>query len=467
MNKPMELSAMAAVDGLQQRITGYACALTYDRLTPQAAHDIRARVIDTLGTLVGGYFGEPCRIARNLAARLPHPQGATVIGTRLKTTPDMAAFVNATAARYLDMNDGYLWPGSYMGHPSDVLTPILAVAEHVHASGREFITAVALGYEVFLRMCDAFRNQAFDSSIFGCLGSAVGAAKVLRLTPQQTAHCISMAIVPNNTLKQVRTGHLSMFKAAAAGQGGRAGVFAALLAQAGMEGPHLPFEGKAGWLDHVARDRFTLDTWGGGGTPFKVEDTLIKLRPACGRTISSILAAEKIGAVNVKNIERVVVEVYNAAKEGKGTGEHHWNPDSRETADHSIPYVVAASLMDGTITPRQFDDAHLWNPELRALMQRIEVVENADFTRAYERVPQEHHTRITVAMKSGESVIGATAADSDSMAGRKTDEQIEAKFVSLTEEVLGAHRVKRLLATLWQLEDMDDVAEIPSAFAFA
>src|SRR6185295_16624742 len=103
-------------------------------------------------------------------------------------------------------------------------------------------------------------------------------------SPGQLAHAISMAIVPNNCLKQVRTGHLSMFKATQAGQAGRAGVFAALLARAGMEGPHLPFEGKAGWCDHVARERFMFKAFGGPGTRFKIQDTLIKLRPACGRT---------------------------------------------------------------------------------------------------------------------------------------------------------------------------------------
>ena len=90
---------------------------------------------------------------------------------------------------------------------------------------------------------------------------------------------------------------------------------------------------------------------------------------------------------NIKEVKQVTVEVYKYAKERVGTGEHRWNPDSRETADHSIPYVVAATLMDGTVTLRSFNDAHLWNPELRALMQKIEVVENEEFTKAYERLP--------------------------------------------------------------------------------
>ena len=89
-----------------------------------------------------------------------------------------------------------------------------------------------------------------------------------------------------------------------------------------------------------------------------------------------------------------------------GTGEHHWNPDSRETADHSIPYVVAASLIDKRVTPASFGDARLWSPELRALLPKIEVVTNDEFTAAYERVPVEHRTRVTAVLKNGRRVSG-------------------------------------------------------------
>ena len=208
-----------------------------------------------------------------------------------------------------------------------------------------------------------------------------------------------MAVVPNNALNQARTGHLSMWKAVAAGQSGRAGVFAALLAQAGMKGPHAPFEGKAGWCNHVARQVASRSRpSAGAAAPFKIHDTLIKPRASCATTISSILAAEKAARASrrVDDIEKVTVEVYERAKAGMGTGEHHWNPDSRETADHSIPYVVAAALIDKRLTPSSFGDARLWSPELRALLPKIEVVTNDEFTAAYERVPVEHRTRVTV-----------------------------------------------------------------------
>ena len=254
-----------------------------------------------------------------------------------------------------------------------------------------------------------------------------------------------------------------MFKAAASGQAGRAGVFAALLARAGMEGPHLPFEGKAGWCDHVAKSRYALDKLGGGSEPYKILHSEIKQRPSVGNTISSILAAEKIAPVNIKNIKHITIELYKRAVDRVGSGDHPWNPESRETADHSAPYVVAATLMDGTVTPRSFNDAHLWNPDLRALLKKIEVVENPEFTAAYAKVPPEHRTRVTAVSNDGQQLVGESGGERE-LSAREKDARIEDKFRGLTEDVLGARRVGGILDNLWHLEDLANTEDIPRAF---
>ncbi len=455
------------VDRLQQRLVDYAAALDYGALSPEAAHAGKVRVIDTLAALAGGFDGEPCRIARKMAARVPDTDGVTITGTAMKTTPDMAAFVNATTARYVELNDVYHWPGSAGGHPSDVVMPVLGVAEHARSGGRELIAAVVLAYEIYLRLSDAIGRRPFDCANYACLAVAVASAKLMGLSREQIAAAASMAVVPNTILRQVRTGHLSMWKAVTAGHAGKAGVFAAMLAREGMNAPYLPFEGKSGWCDHVAGKRFTLDTMGGGKTPFKILDTLIKPRSSCATTISSILAAEKVAPAlksRVGEVERVTVEVYETAKLGMATGEHHWNPDCRETADHSIPYVVAAALMDGTVTPRQFDDAHLKSPDLRALLARIEVVTNDEFTKAYERLPVEHRTRVNVLMRGGEKLVGEAGGDKGDLSQPKSDAQIAEKFLGVAEEFLGPARARAALDRLFRLEELDSAARIPGDF---
>src|SRR5262245_57311072 len=142
MSKP-EGTPGKAVDSIQVRFAQYGHDLNYADLSSEAIHAAKLRIIDTLGAFVGGFFGEACQIARAVAANMPNSSGATVLGTRAKTTPDMAAFVNATNARYTEMTDSYHWPGSRHGHPSDTITPVLAAAEQAQASGRDLILGVA------------------------------------------------------------------------------------------------------------------------------------------------------------------------------------------------------------------------------------------------------------------------------------------------------------------------------------
>jgi 2-methylcitrate dehydratase len=150
-----------------------------------------------------------------------------------------------------------------------------------------------------------------------------------------------------------------------------------------------------------------------------------------------------------------------------GTGEHHWNPDSRETADHSIPYVVAASIIDKRLTPASFADARLWSAELRTLLPKIEVVTNDDFSAAYEQVPVQHRTRVSVTLRGGERLVGEAGGDQGDLSQPKTDGEIEEKFRALTEGVLGAKRVDAALQALWNIDCADDLSQIPPLLVFA
>ncbi len=273
------------IDSIQQRLTDYAHGLSYEYLSTETVHAAKVRLIDTLGALIGGFFGEPCRIARSLAAQMQSPNGATIIGTRMKVSPDLAALVNGTTVRYIEMTDVYHAPGSFGGHPSDVVTTVLGASEYAQASGRELITGIVLAYEVFLRVSDVFRNKGIDHTTLGCLATATATGKLLGLTSAQLSHCISMSVVPNNTLRQVRLGNSSMWKSMATGYAGRAGTFSAIMAKAGMEGPHLPFQGSAGWCKHIAMHDFALDVMGKPGVPFKILESRTKHRAASGATI--------------------------------------------------------------------------------------------------------------------------------------------------------------------------------------
>lgn len=470
MNAPMQ-GENAVMDSVQQKLVDYAMALTYDRLPAQAVHDAKIRIVDTLGALVGGFFDEPSRLARAMAADVPVAGGVSVLGTRYRTTPDLAAFVNSTTSRSVEMNDVAHRHGGRNGHPSDVVAPILGVGEYVHASGKDVVAAVVLAYEVYLRFAESISTPAFDATNFCCLGTAIASGRLLGLDRAQLAQCIAMAVIPNNALNQTRTGQLSMWKAVASGQSSRAGVFAALLARRGMEGPNQPFEGKNGWCNHVAKTALALPTWGGPGVSFRIGDTVIKPRAACFHTLAPILSAEKAAsklAGRVRDIASVKVEIYKAAERATSnvtTGDKMqnpwWNPQSRETADHSVPYCVAAALFDGTVNKDSFDDAHLWNPDLRALLAKIDMEENDEFTAGYAGWPVRHRTRVTVVLANGERIVGESGGEHGDLGDAKSEAEISAKFRLLAEPVLGPKQVDRALDALWKIECMDDVAVIP------
>jgi 2-methylcitrate dehydratase len=452
-------------DSVQLRLADYAAGLTYASLPPEVVRAAKVSLIDTLGVLIAGFFGEPCRVARNVALRASTEEGATVIGTRIVTSPDLAAFANGTALRFLEYNDVYHYPGSAHGHPSDVIAPILAAGEYAGVDGRELITGIVLGYQVYGLVSDNFRNMNYDNANFCVAAGSVGAGRMLGLDRTRLMHCMSMAVTSNGVLRQVRRDRFTMWKEVASGHAGRAAVFAALLALDGMESPYQPFEGGAGFNSQILGGPLAFDRL---DAEFKITHARTRHRPAMGEMHAAIFAAEKLGPVRrLGDIRSVKVEVYKRARDLVGVGEQFFNPETRETADHSIPYVVAAALMDGAVTARSYNDNRLWNADLRALLGRTDVVENEEFTAAYNLVPRQQRARVTIVMQNGQTLVGEAGGGEDDLAAPKSDAQIAGKFRELTEEYYGARRVDMILDQLWGLETLDDVGEIPGWLVMA
>lgn len=454
-----------APDPVQARLASYCAQFRFADLPDAAVHCARALTVDTLGCAVAGFAEEPCVKLRRMAQAAAGAGQATLLGTRQRTSLELAALVNASTARYIEANDVFARykPGTAHGHPSDVIAPLLAVAEHVQASGRDFLAAVVLAYEIYLRICDACHSEGFDPASFGCIAIAGAAARLLGLSRDGIAQAIAIAATTHNILKQVRSDRVTVWKALAAGEAGRAGIQACLLAQAGFDGPSRPFVGTAGWCDHVAGKRFLLEEMGDRHHPFLICESRIKTRPVRALVISAVLAAEKLAGrvADLEDVSRIEVATYRRARQG--TGPQHWVSASRETADHSIPYCVAAALIDGELGPRAFDDAHLRDPLLRRLMAKLEIVEEEAFTRAYEALPQAHRSRISIFDGRGRCLQAESGGDEDDLATPKSRVWIERKFRTMCGGMLEPQRIGALLAELWMLERSPGVAGIVAA----
>src|SRR6476646_2470056 len=274
---------------LAERLARYCHSLTFKDLPETVVHEVKRRVLDSIGCALGAWNAPPCRFARQLAQRVTIARGATLWGTGHKTLPELATFANGGLVRYFDFNDTYL--AKEPAHPSDNIPAVLAVAESMGASGKRVIQAIALAYEVQCRLCDAaaLRPRGWDHVTYGPFSSALAAANIMKLSETKTRHAVNLAGVANVALRQTRVGDLSMWKACAFSNAARNGVFAAMLAQRGMTGPAPIFEGEKGFmklvsgpleLSQLAGEREHRSAAGGQHTPaFKILDTYIKHYP--------------------------------------------------------------------------------------------------------------------------------------------------------------------------------------------
>src|SRR5438876_5630073 len=279
-----------ATKTLAHQLAEYACSLNFEDLSKDVVHEVKRRLIDSLGVALGAWKEEPCAIARKIVLDLSAKHGSTIIGTNHKAPPDWAAFANGCCIRYFDYNDTYL--SKEPAHPSDNISAALAAAESVGANGRELITAIALAYEVQCRLCDAasIRARGWDHVTYGAFSTALASARLMQLDPAKTRHAVNIAGVAGAAMRQARAGELSHWKGVAFANAARHGVYSALLARAGMTGPAPIFEGEMGFEKQLG---VSLGNVGEKfrGSPTMILKTSIKYWPAEYHSQSAIEAA--------------------------------------------------------------------------------------------------------------------------------------------------------------------------------
>ncbi len=454
------------MDRTTELLSSYACGLTYEDLSPRVVHQVKRTLVDTLGCAMGGFLSEPAKIARSLATNVTSTVPSRILGTEDYSSADMAGFANGVMVRYLDCNDSYFSPGG--GHPSDMIPAALALADPLGSDGREVITSVVVAYEVFCRLSDQVvaGELGWDQGIFSVVGAACAAGRIMGLDWEQMGHAISLAVVPNLPLAATRVGELSMWKGCAAASATRAGIFAAQLAQQGMTGPFEPFDGRKGlWEQAVGRSveipplpKGGEGGFGGGGEPFRINDTIFKFFPSQIHTQGPIgLALELHSQVATVEIEAIRILSYASAVSSAATEPQKWDPKTRETADHSRPYLVAVAFQDGADTPASFSPQRIQDPALRPLIARMSIEEDPEFTRRY---PAEANCRMEVTTRSGRQLVAATSYPKGHRRNPLDDSEVEAKFRRLSAEVLTKQQGDRALKLLWSLEDLPNLEEL-------
>ncbi len=445
---------------LARRLADYVTSVDYRAIDTRTVRETKARVVDAVGCAIGAYGEKPIAMARRAALRLRGGGPSSVIGAGRRTSPDLATFVNGFMVRYFDYNDTYL--SKEPAHPSDNIAPCLAVAEAEGSTGRELISAAVAAYEVQCRLCDAadLRHRGWDHVNYGLVSSSLAASKLMGLDAKRAEQAVNIAVNGHVAMRQVRAGELSMWKGASFANAARNGVFAATLAREGMTGPSPVFEGEMGFFNQVSGP-FDLDTgrFGGRGGRYKVNETYVKYWPAEYHAQSAIWAAlaarEEVGEEGVKS---VLVETHEAGYTILGKDPEKWRPATKETADHSLPYIVGMALLEGTIDNATYSDRKIRSERNLRFVRKVKVKEDPALTSLYPAKGMAN--RITVVTKAGSTV----SKEVDIPRGHPMDpmgkEELERKFLTLTAGKLSPRGGKELLGLLWGLEGVEDLGDV-------
>jgi 2-methylcitrate dehydratase len=454
---------------LAHQLADYACALRFEDLTKEVVNEVKRRLIDSLGCALGAWNEEPCAIARTVPSDFSAKQGSTIIGTRHKAPPDWTAFANGCCIRYFDYNDTYL--SKEPAHPSDNISAALAVAESVGATGRELITAIALAYEVQCRFCDAasIRARGWDHVTYGAFSTALASAKLMKLDSKNTRHAVNIAGVAGAAMRQARVGELSHWKGVAFANAARHGVFSALLARAGMTGPGPIFEGQMGFEKQLGvslgnlSEKFAVPFARTTDRPASmILQTSIKFWPAEYHSQSAIEAAlflrEQIGeGVEVKSM---TIESHDASVDIIGSEPEKWKPETRETADHSLPYITAVALIDGEVTEKQFQPDRFKDPKIWKFLEKVKVERNAELSSIY---PGAVANIVHVELADGRRLTRRVDYPMGHAKNPLKDSQVEEKFNALVDPMLGRDRASKIVEIAWKLDAAKDVDELMKA----
>jgi 2-methylcitrate dehydratase len=449
------------MDRILQHLSDYALGLAYGDLPQEVIDRTKHIVVDTVGCALGAAQSLPAVIARAVASEVTSAAPATVLVSGQKTSPDLAAFANGVMIRYLDFNDTYTSFATC--HPSDLLAPVLAAVDATHGSGRDVILGMVLGYEVYCGLLDSGamdRELSWDQSTYGVIAAAVVAAKLFGLSKEQTANAISLATVSHITLEQVRRGQISHWKGCALANASRNAVFSAMLASKGLTGPEEVFEGNDGFMKGTGVT-FELRPLAGSGQPYRIMSARIKAFPSGYFSQSAIEAAldlrSRIPAID--DIKEVRLQTFPSGHQVMGSSEANWKPETRESADHSLPFVMAIALMEGGVEIRHYDQEYYKRPDVRALMQKISIRVGDEPTKAWPEVPL---NIVDVETHSGEVFSTKVSYHLGHFKRLMSDDEQERKFRPMAEALLPKKQTDSLLACLRRLEQLERIDDLIS-----
>ena len=364
---------------------------------------LKRNVLDSIACAVGALDGELIGPIRAHAEQFSGGSTATFIGGG-RASVDQAAFFNAVLVRYPDLLDTFLTPGG-LCHPADNFGAIFAVAEHVDASGADFLLALALAYEIQCRFSAQVPVMArgLNHALQLAMSAAAGSAKLLGLDSARTAAAIAASTVDNVSLAAVHAEPVSNWKGISPAITGMRAVYATILAGRGITGPRALFDGPNGLQQLFGQG---IDMRTGDRSLTAVEQTYLKQYCSLihGQAIiDATLALRDEHQISARDVAAVTLEVFQGAYDFAGGGSYGTKdqPRTKEQADYNLRYLSAVALLDGQVGPEQLETERINRADVQDLLSRVDVKPAPDLTAAY---PERTSARVHVVLQNGRTL---------------------------------------------------------------
>ncbi|WP_064076170.1 2-methylcitrate dehydratase PrpD [Prescottella equi] len=418
------------------------------------------RIIDNAAVAAASVTRRPVANARAQALAHPYSPGSTVFGVGGTFSPEWAAWANGVAVRELDFHDTFL--AAEYSHPGDNIPSILAVAQHTGRGGADLIRGLATGYEVQVDLVRAICLHEHKIDHVAHLGpsAAAGIGTLLGLDTETVYQAIGQALHTTTATRQSRKGEISSWKAYAPAFAGKMAVEAVDRAMRGEGAPSPIWEGEDGviaWLLGGPNAEYAVPLPGPGEAKRAILDTYTKEHSAEYQSQAPIDLArrmrERIG--DLDQIASIVLHTSHHTHVVIGTGSNDpqkFDPyASRETLDHSVMYIFAVALQDGTWHhERSYAPERAQRPDTIELWKKISTAEDPEWTRRYHSTDPDEKAfgaRAEVTLKNGEVIVDELAiADAHPLGARPfARDQYIAKFRTLAEGVIAPAEQDRFL----------------------
>jgi 2-methylcitrate dehydratase len=441
---------------LEQKFAEFALAIKYDSLPPDVVASAKRVLLDTLGCAFGAVGSEPGNIAETTIRKtFGDGNTATVIGYPRPATVEGALFVNGVLVRSLDMNDTYI--GTEPLHPSEVIPTALALCEEQGRSGRDLIEAIVVGYEAGMRVNDAisFLERGFHPLCAASYGVPLIAGKVWGLPKEAVANAVGISGARGFTSFVVNSGAISMMKAMGFAATATDGIFATRLAAQGFTGPSGTLEwlasrmkpAKEGFAVDLELARYRLPRVAFKRFPVQIE---LQAVAEAGVSLSARIKGQS------QDIRAIMVETYPGIIE-RGADPAKFRPQTKGTADHSLPVCLAMALLDGDVTVSQFEKDRWRGQDVMALVDKTSVKPGESLI---AKLSKGRGASVEIVLADGQSWRETVEVPEGDALRPLSRASLERKFMNFAVPVVGKAAGERAMSLIDGIEDLKNVQEL-------